>query len=340
MIQTEGILNSRPLTPLSSDEDNFDVLTPGRFLIGRPISSIPEPFLTDINENRLSRWQRTTKVVQLIWKKWKSDYLNTLQARSKWMAEEDDLIIGQMILIKDDFLPINTWLLGRMLEVYYGSDGKVRVVKANDFRFSEFCTSFFRSDCMRTLLVENLNADLQSALSKVKSLVDEFGARGSGWLIDFIEHLELKVATYTLVAGSSYIPTPDKTKYTSSIVNVKNNDNKCVMWSMLAALHPAKTNPQFVSKYAEFASELKFEPDMIFPFTLNKVTKFETLNDISIKVFGYEKTVFPLYITEKKYATHVNLLFQSNTETKHFCYIKNMSRLLSSLSKHDGKSFS
>ncbi|GBL84606.1 hypothetical protein AVEN_191071-1 [Araneus ventricosus] len=129
MIQTEGILNSRPLTPLSSDEDNFDVLTPGHDFRGRPISSIPEPFLTDINENRLSRWQKTTKVVQLIWKKWKSDYLNTLQARSKWMAEKDDLIIGQMVLIKDDFLPINNWLLGRILEVYYGSDGKVRVVK-------------------------------------------------------------------------------------------------------------------------------------------------------------------------------------------------------------------
>ncbi|GBO34193.1 hypothetical protein AVEN_265269-1 [Araneus ventricosus] len=96
---------------------------------GRPISSIPEPFLTDINENRLSRGQKTTKVVQLIWKKWKSDYLNTLQARSKWMAEKDDLMIGQMVLIKDDFLPINTWLLGRILEVYYESDGKVRVVK-------------------------------------------------------------------------------------------------------------------------------------------------------------------------------------------------------------------
>ncbi|GBM39321.1 hypothetical protein AVEN_257434-1 [Araneus ventricosus] len=125
-IQTEGILNSRPLTPLSSDEDNFDVLTPGHFLIGRPISSIPEPFLTDINENRLSRWQKTTKVVQLIWKKWKSDYLNTLQARSKWMAEKDNLMIGKMVLIKDDFLPMNTWFLGRILEVNYGSDGKVK----------------------------------------------------------------------------------------------------------------------------------------------------------------------------------------------------------------------
>ncbi|GFS81464.1 DUF5641 domain-containing protein [Trichonephila clavipes] len=129
MIQVEGILNSRPLTPLSSDADNFDVLTPGHFLIGRPITAIPEPNLIDVNENRLSRWEKITKVVQRTWKKWKSDYLNTLQARSKWITEKNDLMIGQMVLIKEDFLPINTWPLGRILEVYHGSDGKVRVVK-------------------------------------------------------------------------------------------------------------------------------------------------------------------------------------------------------------------
>ncbi|GFX65918.1 integrase catalytic domain-containing protein [Trichonephila clavipes] len=129
MIQVEGILNSRPLTPLSSDADNFDVLTPGHFLIGRPITSIPEPNLIDVNENRLSRWEKITKVVQRTWKKLKSDYLNTLQARSKWITEKNDLMIGQMVLIKEDFLPINTWPLGRILEVYHGSDGKVRVVK-------------------------------------------------------------------------------------------------------------------------------------------------------------------------------------------------------------------
>ncbi|GBO05165.1 hypothetical protein AVEN_58339-1 [Araneus ventricosus] len=203
----------------------------------------------------------------------------------------------------------------------------------------EFYTSFIRSDSMRTLLVENLNTDLQSALFKVKSSFDEFEARGSGWIIDFIEHLELKVATYTPLTRSSYIPTPESIKYTGSIVNFKNNDNKCFMWSMLAGLHPTKTNPHCVSKYTEFASEFKFEPEMTFPFTLNKVTKFKTLNDISINVFGYEKTAFPLYITEKKCATRVNLLFQYNTEIKHFCYINNMSRLLSSLSNHDRNLF-
>ncbi|GFT50257.1 integrase catalytic domain-containing protein [Trichonephila clavipes] len=62
MIQVEGILNSRPLTPLSSHADNFDVLTPAHFLIERPITSIPEPNLIDINENVLNRWEKITKL--------------------------------------------------------------------------------------------------------------------------------------------------------------------------------------------------------------------------------------------------------------------------------------
>ncbi|GFU01234.1 uncharacterized protein TNCV_5123891 [Trichonephila clavipes] len=33
-------------------------------------------------------------------------------------------MIGQRVLIKEDFLPINTWPLGRILGVYHGSDGK------------------------------------------------------------------------------------------------------------------------------------------------------------------------------------------------------------------------
>jgi hypothetical protein len=129
IIQIEGILNSRPLTPLTSDTDNYDVLTPGHFLIGRPIQAIPQPDVTHLSENRLSRWQRTSKVVQIVWRKWKNDYLSTLQQRSKWVVEKQNLKLGSMVLIKEDFLPCSKWLLGRIVEVFPGSDNKVRVVK-------------------------------------------------------------------------------------------------------------------------------------------------------------------------------------------------------------------
>ncbi|XP_042912542.1 uncharacterized protein [Parasteatoda tepidariorum] len=81
--QIESVLNSRPLTPLSSDANDLSVLTPGHFLIGRPFTSIVEPDATNVSHNRLSLWHKTTKFVQLIWKKWHKDYLSTLQQRSK-----------------------------------------------------------------------------------------------------------------------------------------------------------------------------------------------------------------------------------------------------------------
>ncbi|GFS88932.1 integrase catalytic domain-containing protein [Trichonephila clavipes] len=55
IIQIEGILNSRPLVPLSDNINEYEVLTPAHFIIGRPISAIPEPAILDISDNRLSR---------------------------------------------------------------------------------------------------------------------------------------------------------------------------------------------------------------------------------------------------------------------------------------------
>ncbi|XP_055948217.1 uncharacterized protein LOC129981409 [Argiope bruennichi] len=63
VIQIEGILNSRPLTPLSSDPNNFEILTPGHFLIGRPINCIPDPDYSERKDNLLSQWQRLSKMV-------------------------------------------------------------------------------------------------------------------------------------------------------------------------------------------------------------------------------------------------------------------------------------
>ncbi|GBL74070.1 hypothetical protein AVEN_230975-1 [Araneus ventricosus] len=91
VIQIESILNSRPLTPLTSDPDNFEILTPGHFLIGRPINSIPDPDYSDRQDNLLSQWQRLSKIVQITWKKWKLDYLNNLQTRHKWQFQKQNV---------------------------------------------------------------------------------------------------------------------------------------------------------------------------------------------------------------------------------------------------------
>ncbi|GBN56105.1 hypothetical protein AVEN_110858-1 [Araneus ventricosus] len=126
--QIEAILNSRPLTPLSADVDDLEVLTPAHFLIGRPITAIVEPSLIDFETNRLNVWQRITKSVQTIWKRWSLSYLNGLQQRKKWVVNNENLKIGDMVLIREENLPPCKWLMGRVIALYPGQDNKVRVV--------------------------------------------------------------------------------------------------------------------------------------------------------------------------------------------------------------------
>ncbi|GFS75134.1 DUF5641 domain-containing protein [Trichonephila clavipes] len=91
---------------------------------GRSITSIVEPDLTNLNENRLDNWQKITKIIQLIWKRWSVDHLNSLQKRNKWHFEKKNAKIGDMVIIKEDNLPSCQWSLGRINNIYQGKDSK------------------------------------------------------------------------------------------------------------------------------------------------------------------------------------------------------------------------
>lgn len=129
LVQIEGLLNSRPIAPISDDIDDINVLTPGHFLIGDAILSIPEPKYLDIKESHLSRWQNIQKRVQGFWKLWSSDYLTSLQQRPKWRQEQPNVSVGNLVLIKDENLPPSRWTLARITELCPGNDGLVRVAK-------------------------------------------------------------------------------------------------------------------------------------------------------------------------------------------------------------------
>ncbi|GFY02201.1 integrase catalytic domain-containing protein [Trichonephila clavipes] len=103
-------------------------------VVGRSITSIVEPDLTNLNENRLDNWQKITKIIQLIWKRWSVDYLNSLQQRNKWHFEKKNAKIGDMVIIKEDNLPSCQWSLGRINNIYPGKDSKVRVVEVKTTR--------------------------------------------------------------------------------------------------------------------------------------------------------------------------------------------------------------
>ncbi|KMQ91222.1 hypothetical protein RF55_8940 [Lasius niger] len=125
--EVEAILNSRPLTQLSSDPNDLTYLSPGHFLIGTTLNSFPCRDLHDVNENRLTRWQRVEQMRQHFWRRWSDEYLHSLQERTKWRANKGlQLKPNQLVLVKQQGLAPLQWLLGRVQELHTGSDGIAR----------------------------------------------------------------------------------------------------------------------------------------------------------------------------------------------------------------------
>lgn len=62
------------------------------------------------------------------WKRWSSEYLQQLQARSKWRSPDKNIKINDIVLVKEDNLPPGKWAMGRVQELHPGKDGHVRVV--------------------------------------------------------------------------------------------------------------------------------------------------------------------------------------------------------------------
>lgn len=100
------------------------VLTPAHYLIGKPITSLPEEDLNPVLVNRLSTWQHITKVRQDFWACWNLEYLSELQKRVKWYKDGPEIKIGTMVLTKDKNLPC--WMLDRIIKLYSGEDGITR----------------------------------------------------------------------------------------------------------------------------------------------------------------------------------------------------------------------
>ena len=92
--------------------------------------------------------------------------------------------------------------------------------------------------------------------------------------------------------AGSYIKTPEILKYKHAIVNIKNTDDKCLEWCLLAHKHyedinnKDKNDPKHYKKYY---NELNIPKDIKYPIDIqHDIKKYELLNDIKINVFTYE----------------------------------------------------
>lgn len=128
LAQIEALLNSRPLAQLSSDPLEPLALTPAHFLTLTPLTTLPSADVSQEPVGLLKRKSMLDHMVQNYWRRWKIEYLNSLQTRLKWNTPVNPVQKGTIVILKADNAPPLHWPLGIIDEVYPGKDGIVRVV--------------------------------------------------------------------------------------------------------------------------------------------------------------------------------------------------------------------
>lgn len=134
LCQIEAILNSRPLSPMSSDPSDLNPITPSHFLMGKSLITVPDPDVTTLNTKRLNTYQHIQQIIQHVWQRWSKEYVAELQKRYKWKDPNYMNLQGALVLLVDSNLPPARWCLGRVEEIYPGKDNMVRVVSVKTIK--------------------------------------------------------------------------------------------------------------------------------------------------------------------------------------------------------------
>jgi hypothetical protein len=198
---------------------------------------------------------------------------------------------------------------------------------------------------------EDIGGAISTCRKNIIERIETYALRGSGWTFRQLKQVDLIVSKYRpLVGASTYISTPKTLSDKHCVINVRNGDDMCFFWSILAALHPASDNPDRLSHYEKYAAEVDVS-DITFPLVLDKST-FAHIRQknpkIPFNIFiwneeeGKKWEVLPFSLDPNKPNEAIDLLYiphPDDSSPGHFVWIKHFQRLVHDLNHHDGKKF-
>uniref|UniRef100_A0A8D8LSF2 Integrase catalytic domain-containing protein n=1 Tax=Cacopsylla melanoneura TaxID=428564 RepID=A0A8D8LSF2_9HEMI len=141
LLQIENSVNCRPLGYVA-DEDMM--ITPNHFLGIKSDTLGPERFDYETQgnsatfKNLISFWKKGHSYLDMFWKAWVKQYLNSLRERKQTRPKQGRTStlnpkVGEVVLIKDSNFHRTNWPYGTIVRVNHGRDSKVRNV---DLRIS------------------------------------------------------------------------------------------------------------------------------------------------------------------------------------------------------------
>jgi len=189
---------------------------------------------------------------------------------------------------------------------------------------------------------------ISDGVLKLKEKIENYTELSSGWRINLIEEVNMKITKTSNIintSGSSYIMTPSGLFNTLSVINVKNKDNLCFLYSILSVIHhnDIPSNKDRATKYTPYLHELKYKLEW-FPMKLVDIHRFEQVNpNLAINIFQYnENALDSRQFDEEIYKNpYVDIIYRSKSKGRqiylvlledksdfHYIGVTNLNRLL------------
>ena len=118
LLEAESILNSRPLTPITTDADGLEPLTPNHLLKLCPTGNFPPSLPSDEHCCPKRRWKNVQYLADQFWKRWSREYLKTIIARQKWFKKKTNFQKDDVVLLVDNSIPRSQWRLGKVVKLF------------------------------------------------------------------------------------------------------------------------------------------------------------------------------------------------------------------------------
>ena len=163
-------------------------------------------------------------------------------------------------------------------------------------------------------------------------LIQNYSAKGSGWLIHEIENLRVDISKLEVYNGASYISLPDIIKKKQCCINPKNkNDNKCFLYSFIIGKYhkEIKNHPERIYNLIKYENNINTST-LKYPVSIDQIEKFEKLNNTPINIYQYKKDDRMNILYSHKITSHnniINMLLIKEGDKSHYVYIKNLNGL-------------
>ncbi|XP_033727618.1 uncharacterized protein LOC117316950 [Pecten maximus] len=129
LAEVTAIVNSRPLVPLSSDPQDPYPLSPSLILTHKSDSITDIVITADIRNMYRAQWKMVQCLSDMFWKKWRTEFLQSLQERRKWNKDQRNIRVSDVVLLRDKMCARNYWPMGIITEVFPSEDGKIRTAE-------------------------------------------------------------------------------------------------------------------------------------------------------------------------------------------------------------------